>query len=479
MADAPLSATLPGAPPDEGAAAPESRRPPAAEPVGLVPVAFAGGGAGVGEMSWGQWDIWTTMVEQNSSLPLGGTAPLAPGTTVPDMAEHLRFMVSRFPTMRTRLRFDAAGRPSQQVFGSGVCMMELYEAGPADPKGVALAVEMRWRGTPFDYAGEWPVRMGLVLRDGAPVYLVSILCHLAVDAAGSEVMVREVVARTAEPTAGLAPLEQARWQQSPAGRRQNAAAMRYWETVLRAVPAGRGPDSPDKRSPRHWGGQLTSPALRLAVQAICDRTGAGSSPVLMALFGAALARAAGPGPAGLRMVVNNRFRPMLADVVCVAAQYGICVLDVAGMTVDEAVARVQRSTMAAYKHAYYDPEQGRDLIRRVTEERGVPLDVERFFNDRRVEGRVTVTGPITPERVAAALAATTFAWVERQDDPFGQLFLHVDDVPDSIRLHILADTHHHSPGQLEALVRDMEAIAVAAAFDPRTPTTPAAAPATA
>jgi hypothetical protein len=445
-------------------------------PAELVPVAFAGEEAGTGEMSWGQWDIWTAMVDQNSSLPLGGTAPVESGATMQDMADLLRYMITRYPAMRTRLRFDAAGRPSQEVFGSGVCKLEVYQAGEADPKDVALTVERRWRAAPFDYAGEWPIRMGVVLRDGAPAYLVSILCHLVVDAAGSEVMVREATARETAPSTGMTPLTQARWQSSPAGRRQNAAALRYWENTLRAVPPGRRPDSADKRSPRHWGGQLNSPALRLAVQAICDRTGAGSSPVLMALFGVALARVAGIGPAGLRMVVNNRFRPALADMVCVAAQNGICVLDVAGTTIDAAVGGVQRGAMAAYKHAYYDPEQVRALIQRVTEERGGSLDVERFFNDRRVEGRVTVTGPVTPERIKEALADTAFTWTECQDDPFAQLFLHADDAPGSIRLHILADTHFHGPAQLEALVREIEAAAVEAAFDPAAPTTPEASP---
>jgi hypothetical protein len=47
-----------------------------------VTVGFAGDGAGVGALSWGQQDIWQAMVRQKSWLPNGAWGPLAPGTTV-------------------------------------------------------------------------------------------------------------------------------------------------------------------------------------------------------------------------------------------------------------------------------------------------------------------------------------------------------------------------------------------------------------
>ena len=49
-------------------------------PVRRLRVAFAGAGSGRAGLTWGQRDIWATMLRQRNWLPLGGRRPLAPGT---------------------------------------------------------------------------------------------------------------------------------------------------------------------------------------------------------------------------------------------------------------------------------------------------------------------------------------------------------------------------------------------------------------
>src|SRR4051812_44009687 len=80
-----------------------------------IPVRFAGAGAGVGELSWGQREIWLTMLRQRSWLPIGGWSRLAPGTTPAAVADELRWIMQRYQPMRTRLRFAPDGRPLQSV----------------------------------------------------------------------------------------------------------------------------------------------------------------------------------------------------------------------------------------------------------------------------------------------------------------------------------------------------------------------------
>jgi len=60
-----------------------------------VVVAFRGEGAGVDDLAWGQLDMWRVMVARNSWLPLGGIKPLPAGTTVDEMADELRYLMSR------------------------------------------------------------------------------------------------------------------------------------------------------------------------------------------------------------------------------------------------------------------------------------------------------------------------------------------------------------------------------------------------
>src|SRR5258708_2547995 len=226
--------------------------------------------------------------------------------------------------------------------------------------------------------------MAVVLSCGVPTHVIAVICRFALDVVGAQVMLREVQVRQSSPTTGMQPLDQARWQSSAAGRRQNAAALRYWENLIRQIPLRRIPAPGDAQRQRRWCAEFTSPALRLGLREIADRTNADSSTVLMALYAVALARITGVNPVVTRPLVSNRFRPALADVVCSAVQAGICSLDVADATVDEAVGRAQRATMTAYKHAYYDPERLEELVARVAADRGPGFQVGGFFNDRRI-----------------------------------------------------------------------------------------------
>src|SRR5258708_4773607 len=70
-------------------------------PTDRVPVAFAGDGEGVAELTWGQREIWQSMTRQGNWLPLGGWRPLDPGTTIESIADELAYLHGRFPSMRT------------------------------------------------------------------------------------------------------------------------------------------------------------------------------------------------------------------------------------------------------------------------------------------------------------------------------------------------------------------------------------------
>jgi len=429
-----------------------------------VPVAFEGEGSGTAELSWGQRDIWLTMQRQTSWLPMGGWKRLPAGTTVADVAEELRYLLGRFQTMRTRLRFDADGRPVQVVADHGVILLDVVEGGDGDLDQLAEAVKDRYQDTDYDYATEWPVRMGVIRHAGVLTHMVVIMCHLVADGLGALVMLREVEARPGTPVSGMQPLEQARWQASPAGVRQHGAALRYWEKVLRSVPPRRFPGSTDKRQPRHWRGDFTSPALLLATHALTDRTGADPSHVLLTVFALAMARVTGISPVVTRPMVSNRFRPGLSDVVCMVAQYGLCALDVAGISFDEALDRVRSATMTAYKYAYYDPADMAALIARICAERGPGFDLGAYFNDRRTGTRQGFTGPVpTGEQITEALQHNVFRWTIAQDDPFERLIVHIDDVPGAIHLVVFMDTHVVSPADGEALLRCMEEVAARAA----------------
>jgi hypothetical protein len=427
----------------------------------LVP--FQGDGGGVGELSWGQLELWGAMCAKHTWMPMGTVRPLPAGTMLGELVDGLRFLMRHYPTLRTRLRLGPGG-PKQVVADAGAVSLEVVDADGAEPAEVAEQIRQRYWNADHDFVSDWPVRMAVVRHRGVPTHRVWVNCHLVTDAIGATIMVSELARRDAGGSAGaMPPLAQARWQRSPAGARQHTLSLRHWERVLRAIPARRFPEPAHRVSPRYWHGTFISRALPLAADAIAARTGVESAGVFLALFAMAVARVTGVHPVVTKVVVNNRFRPGLATTVSPIVHNGLCVLDVSG-SVDEVVRRARRHAMAAYKYAYYDPRRLDELVDRVRHERGDELDVGCFFNDRR-QGR-SRPAP-TAAQVRAARPASTFRWDEQQDEHgYDPLFVSVEDTPDGVAVHVGFDTHHITPDDAEACLRQMEAIGVAAATDP-------------
>ena len=432
-----------------------------------IMVAFTGDGAGIDRLTWGQADHYAAMIRMKTWSPLGGVAPLDAGKTVADITEELRYLVSRFPSTRTKLRYDASGRPDQVVFGSGEIALEIFDADDADdPAQVAETIRDRYMEAPFDFAVDWPVRMAAIRHRGTLTHEVALICHLSLDAAGGATMMTDMATRTAEPLTGMQPLEQARWQQSPSGRRQNEGALRYWEGILRSIDPRRFPEPAEPAEPRYWAGELLSPALSLAIRTLTQRTQIDSSAIVIALYSVALAQVTGISPVVFRPLVSNRFRPGLADVVCTAVQSGICSLDVAGLPFDDVVQQAGRSARTAYKYAYFDPQDVVDLISAVEHDRGTAIDIECFINDRRQSVPLDGDDKVpSAGEVREALDRTTFGWNVAQESPaFEQVCVHIDDAGEAVLLTIQLDGARVSVRDGEAMVRAMETTAVRAAF---------------
>jgi hypothetical protein len=440
-----------------------------AGPERLAPVVvpFEGEGRGIGELAWGQRDMWSTMRRQKSWLPMGGSKPLEPGTTLQDVADELAFLMRRYPSMRTRLCFAPDGAVTQEVHASGEIALDVVEAGDQDPYEAATAVANGYHHAAHDFAEDWPIRMAVVLKRGVPVYMAVILCHLVTDGVGAATMLAEAAARPRPEGLGTGTqaLAQVEWQRSPAGRKQNDAALRHVEAALRSVPARPDTRSTDRQEPRHWMGRLDSPALFVATPVAAERVGADTSSVLLAAYAVALGELAGPGPVVVRPTVSNRFRPGFAEVVGTVAQHGLCVLDVAGVPFAEAVRQARRAAMTASKYAYCDPFAVDELIVRLAEETGYAVDTACFFNDRRNAARPLSAAALSAlsEGGAEGLPAAAFQWTARQDDPFEPLMVHVDDAPDTMRLAVFVDTARWAPKEAEEIVRRMEEIVVAGA----------------
>lgn len=434
-----------------------------------IQVPFEGEGSGVEELSWGQIGLWQSIELSGRPKTIVHVAELPPESTVDGMAERLRFMMSRHQSLRTRLRLRDGAPPLQVCASAGTAVLEVVDAGGSDPAAVAHAVSERYQSEQFELETEWPVRYAVIRRDGVLTHQVLVILHTSIDADGIVALLTDVQRNDPGAPVGLPPLEQARRQRSPAGQKQNEKSLAYLEKVLRTV-------SPSRFGERKYAGdriihqvELRSPATRLAINSVAARLGVNTSPVLLASFAVGLARFTGVNPVLAMLMVSNRFRPDLADSVSALIQLTPYLIDVADITLDEAVARAARSALTAYKNAYYNPYHQDEVIERVERERGEEIDLSCFYNDSRVFDRgASAVAPAG--EIQAALSRGTLRWVDEINPPKRKIFFNVFDASGDIRFAMTADSRWFSRSDVAAIVRGIEAVAVEAALDGTAPT---------
>ncbi|MFD0636751.1 condensation domain-containing protein [Catenulispora yoronensis] len=318
----------------------------------LVP--FSGAGSGESVLTWGQRNMLRMMQLAGDGQMIGGTVPLAEGTTVENLVHLLAFIVERNQSLRTRYRFGDDGEAVQVLSASGEVALDLVDIGPGeDPAEAAEAVRSEYEKAPFDVTTDWPVKMAVIRRAGVPVYFTAMYPHVAIDGLGFEALVADLdnldqdTGERLAPRAGLQPFELARQQQGAVARRQSAASVEYWEKMVRSVPGRRFDTEYEPRAPQWWQAVLDSKAAYLAATSIAARTGANTGSILLGAYAVGLAKVSGKSPSAIRTFVSNRFRPGLRESVTPLMATCLCVVDVADTDFDTVALRAWRSQLKA------------------------------------------------------------------------------------------------------------------------------------
>lgn len=450
---------------------------PSGEVVDRVLVPFEGEGAGEGELAFGQLGLWQSLAN-GVSRTVAYVAEADPGTTVDAVADMLGFMVSRHQSLRTTLVLRDDGRtPRQRVSSAGEVPLLVVAAGEDDPADVAEAISAHWQVVLFAYETEWPVRLAAVVAEGAVTHVVTVILHTSIDAFGLSALAADIGARDPEtgapagPVTALPPLAQAAKEATPAGRKQNERSLRYLERVLRTAPTRLLGPPRYGGEPRHAMLRYRSRAISMAIHAVAARERVDDSPALLTAFFVGAARVTGVNPLVTLMLVSNRFRPGYADSVSALIKVVPFVLDVADLTVGEAVVKAGGKALNAYKNAYYDPYEQDEVVERVARERGEDFDLSCYYNDRRQRDRVHAgVTPPTAREIRAALADSELSWKQEVRIPKSKLNLTLDDPPGAVELVLSADGRYLSRDDMAALARAIEEVAVQAAVAPSTPT---------
>jgi hypothetical protein len=350
---------------------------------------------GEGPVTLGQRNVLRWLGDDPRADVLPEFVEVPAGRSVHDIGAALHTLLVRHDALRTCF----PGPGVQRVRDGGELDVRVHEL-TGDRAGFVGTLVWAAMGVPFDVTAELPVRADVVTRDGAPVLLVLLFSHAAVDAAGAAIVAgqcRTLLAGGELPgPPGRQPRDQAEWERSTAGRRRTRAALTQWDTVLRRIPQAMLPVPHPLGRPGHREVRMRSAALARALPVLVARTGAGASTVLLAAAAALVASRTGTPAGAVVSICGNRFRADWREYVGPLAQDALVPYDTGAVRdFDELVRQVQATTMGAYRHAHFDSAELWQVIDAVGRERGTCFHRDLVFNDlgARSEPQPVPAGP--------------------------------------------------------------------------------------
>ncbi|MDI1464731.1 hypothetical protein QEZ54_27550 [Catellatospora sp. KI3] len=455
-------------------------------------VAVRGAPGAAAPLTWGQYAIWAAIGRTAPNdhyfnltrvlTPPDRCRPLDPDTAL----DRIGTALSRHPALRTRIvpagtapgRAPAGtdrsavppGSAVQQeiVAEADVAVRTVAAADEATAGSAATDLVEELAATAFDYGTEAPVRVGLVLVDGAVARVVLALCHLATDGHGADILLRDLrlalLGRTGPPPGdpGTVVAEET----SAAGRDRSDGVVDTWRDAYRALPPSMFPTPRAEPQPvRWWVGRLTSPALGLAAAALAARHRTSVSSVLLAAT-AAMVSADGAGDrAAVLTIVGNRFDPSRRDLVATLSQEGLFTLDTSAADFADLLRPAWRESLRAYRSGYYDQLALDAALAQVSAERGEQVHPMCCFNDMRLVDLPPGPAP-TAEQVRAARAATVFTWAAPQPLVGCRFCAHVTAAGPALTYQVTGDTRYLPPQRLRAFALGLEELVVAAVAGP-------------
>ncbi|UZI32364.1 condensation domain-containing protein [Streptomyces sp. VB1] len=442
-----------------------------AAPRSTVAIAFSATARPPGPLMWGQRLLWNDsqwLGENDHYFNMTVSVPVPPGPRLTEVLDCLRHLVQRHEAPRSRVVLTPAGEPLQEVLPSGSIDVLLAEAAPDTVDEIAVQCHAELFGRSFHLADAWPMRPCVVSVQGAPARVTLVLSHVFADAGAAAVLAEELTELLAGTAIGelpgqppAQPLDRAAYENSPAGRKLSAIALRRLDGQLRSIPQTMFPGpilTPDPYRFRRM--EMRSPALTEALRRTADREKASTSTVLLATLALVLATATGQRTAVFKTVLSNRAFPDLERLVGNALSNGVVPVGIEDVTFARLVDAVGRVMMGNLLRSQCDPTERDAVTAAVAHERGVHVDLSVFFNDTR-----DITGGREPRMrseadLDALSAQTRTSWVgawERQDAKF---FFHTRSDSDCDPVYAMVDTAFLPSASVDALLRGLERVAV-------------------
>ncbi|MFE7588499.1 condensation domain-containing protein [Kitasatospora sp. NPDC057512] len=358
-----------------------------------ITVRYAAEGGGSGPLTRGQ-DNMVLCIRRDAPEGINRDSvwPVPDGVSVPAGLVALRLLVERHESLRTS--FPAGSGPDgfpdrQVVHRNGRFAVTVVEAGGrSDAELDVLAAELGRADVAVPVPLDAPprVRFTMVAAGERLLRLVAVVCHAGADGAATAVLIQDWHALAAgkelPPVTAPTPLQVAVAEQSAQGRRRAAAALRHWARILTTGPQVVFADARITGPPGGHGALLVrSRTAADHLAAVCRRTGASPSVVLLAAFAALVAHRSGRRELVLSALSANRQRAALIDHVGTLAQDALILLDTGAADLDQLIGRAKSASLSAYWHSTLDAQQVWQLVDDAAHLRGARFSRQVVVND--------------------------------------------------------------------------------------------------
>ncbi|MBD0690256.1 condensation domain-containing protein [Streptomyces sp. CBMA123] len=358
-----------------------------------VTVRFAATSGGSGPLTRGQ-DNMIRCIRRAAPEQINKESlwPVPPGTSLAAGLNALRLLVERHESLRTS--FPPGSGPdafpeSQVVHGDGRFAVTVVETeGLAGHELDTLAARLGQVdvAVPLELTAVPRIRFTLLAEGPRLLRLVAVVCHAGADGAATALLIQDWYAlaagRELPPATAPTPIQIAAAEQSPQGRRRASGALRHWAKVLGSGPQVVFADSRITGPPSDPGALLVrSRAAAADLAAVCRRTGASPSVVLLAAFSALVAHRADRTELAIAALSANRQRAALIDHVGTLAQDALILLDTGAEDLDQLIGRAKAASLSAYWHSVLDAEQVWQLVEDAAHVRGSRFARQVVVND--------------------------------------------------------------------------------------------------
>lgn len=382
-------------------------------------VAFSGLSSRSGPLSFGHSNILRAITIDDDptrlNLAMVFDAPADGG--LDRVAEQLHTLVARHESLRTTYR---PGTPvTQHVAGEGTLTVEVVDGGP-DPLPAAERTARRMRSDVFDLSADLPFRVAVVTADGAPLHLVWVVSHAAMDVAACEVLHAEWHALSrGEPLPrppALEPVDVVELERTPSVKRLGEGAVRYWAARIGEVPQAMftlSHRAPAKNDWLHPGLHIRSRTAPAQLEAIAERTGASASAVALAALTVLIGHRTRNASVVTTSLSGNRVVRKLHGFFGSLAQDALLPVDLTGLdTFDDVVRQVRSAALPAYRHSWFDPTAVWQVINGTSAQRGISFARDLVFND--MSALAAAAGSPEP----SALGRLPGVWIPGHQAPY-------------------------------------------------------------